>query len=112
MARIFAGSTTVGQGLHYSNVLLAERSTTPRLMVDDMINDDFMNDDSNNPLSNLLCVKGQRFSSAKASDPSLLLTVNLHRHLMKIKLFLRTTPDMLAKFLKIASDIIYSLYLI
>ena len=46
MARIVNGPTLVDQGLHYSNVLLAETSTTPRLMLDDMINDDFINDGS------------------------------------------------------------------
>ena len=52
MARMVDGPTLVSQGLHYSNVLLAERSTTPRLMLDDMINNDFMNDGSNSRWSN------------------------------------------------------------
>ena len=52
---------------------------------------------------------GQRFGSAK----SLLMTVNLHRHLKKEKYSLvQTRPDMLEKFLKIVSDFIIWLYLI
>ena len=52
MARIVDGPTLVVQALYDSNVLLAQRSTTPRLMLDDMINDDFMNDGSNIRRSN------------------------------------------------------------
>ena len=43
----------------------------------------FMNYGSKNQWSNPLWVKGQRFNSAKASGPSLLLTVNLHRYLRR-----------------------------
>ena len=43
----------------------------------------FMNYGSKNQWSNPLWVKGQRFNSAKASGTSLLLTVNLHRHLRR-----------------------------
>ena len=52
MAGIVDGSTLVGQGLHYSNVLLAQCSTTPTLMLNNMITDDFINDDSKNRWSN------------------------------------------------------------
>ena len=52
MAGIVDGSTLVGQGLHYSNLLLAEGPTTPTLMLNNMITDDFINDDSKNRWSN------------------------------------------------------------